>query len=225
MPRQGRDVVLISHSSGVPSRRDAQAVGRGEVPAVVGRVEQQRRRLDAVGEPHPLGDHGFARTTVVGEPAAAESAAGAVQLLPRGGAHRGTRRELRGIRGGDALANAPGATRPDRSRRRRCAVRARAAPAAGGRGPPSPRPRGRRGRRAYRARLRAYSPAPTARWRTRGAIASACGCDQRAARASMPSGDSAWWIASMAAPSTAAFSAAADCTIARCSVASGIERV
>ena len=107
MPRHGREVVLISQSSGVPSARDAQAVGRREVPSIGCRVEQQRRRLDAVRAPHPLGDHGLARTPVIGEPAAAESAAGAVQLLPCGGAHRRARRELRGIRGGDALRARP----------------------------------------------------------------------------------------------------------------------
>ena len=43
--------------------------------------------------------------------------------------------------------------------------------------------------------------------------------------ASMLSGESAWEMASMLAPITAALLPARDCTIDRCSVASGIERV
>jgi len=43
--------------------------------------------------------------------------------------------------------------------------------------------------------------------------------------ASMLSGDSAWWMASMLAPITAAFPPARVCTIERCSVASGMLRV
>ena len=42
---------------------------------------------------------------------------------------------------------------------------------------------------------------------------------------SIPSGDSACWMAKIPAPSTAALTPAVDCTIVSLLVASGIERV
>jgi len=64
-----------------------------------------------------------------------------------------------------------------------------------------------------------------------GAARGAARGDRRAAPSpygvmrSMPSGESAWWIARMLAPSTAAFGPAVDCTMVSLLVASGIERV